>query len=131
MKSRVAVTASSWARMIRADAFGAAWIRASRVDGLRGREGDVEARAVFVLAVPQAAEACLRAGDAAGEDLFESAGFDGAVEAEGGDTSTMPAACLAMFLVVLCVVAVGLEVVDRRGGFTQTGDGGDQYSPPP
>ena len=64
-------------------------------------------------------------GDASGDDLLEAAGFDGAVEAENIDAPAVPAARIAVIRIVLRVVAVGLEVVDRRDGFTQAGDGGD------
>ena len=97
-------------------------------NGLRGREGDVETGAMLVLAVPQAAETGRGAGDAPGKHLLESLRLDGTVEAEGRHASTVPAACLAVLLVVLRVVAVGLEVVDRRGGFAEAGDRGDHDS---
>ena len=49
-------------------------------------------------------------------------GLDGAVETESLDALAVPAARLAVLDVVLRVIAVRLEVVDRRGGFTQAGD---------
>ena len=97
---------------------------------LRGREGDVDTWPMLVLALPHAAEAGLRSGDAALEDLLEAFRFYRAMEAERLDTLAVPAARLAMLGIILRIVAVRLEVVDGGGSFAEAGDSGDhQFLP--
>ena len=123
-KSRVAVTASSWARDDPGRGLRSCMEQGLQANRLRCREGDAEAGMVFALAVPQATEAGGGAGDEPGEDFLEAFGFDGAVEAEGRYSSTVPATRLAMLRVVLRVAAVGLEAVDLRS-VCQSGNRGD------
>ena len=97
---------------------------------LRGREGDVDAWPMLVLALPLAPEAGLRTGDAALEYLLEALRLDRAMETERLDTLAVPAARLAMLGIVLRIVAVRLEVVDGGGSFAEAGDSGDhQFLP--
>ena len=94
-------------------------------DRLRGRERDVDTRAVLVLAVPGPAETDVGAGDVAGEDGFEGLWLDVTAKGEVACCRTVPEACPAVFGVVLRVVSVLLEVVHRRGCGRDGGDGGD------
>ena len=92
---------------------------------LRGRERDVDARAVLVLAVPRPPQTDVGAGNMAGEDGFEGLRFDVTAKGKVAGRRTVPEACPAVFRVVLRIVSVLLEIVHRHGSGRDGGDGGD------
>ena len=97
---------------------------------LRCREGHVDAGPVLVRPVPEPPEPQPAPRHMTLEHLLESLRFDRSVQPERRGGLAVPAARLAVLGVVLRVVAVGLEVMHRRGGHLEAGDGRDHDRAP-
>ena len=94
-------------------------------DRLRRRQRDVQPRTVLVLAVAHAAEADVRARHMSQQDRVEALRRDMTTQPQHLCCRPVPEARLTMLRVPLRVVAVLLEIVDRRTRGTDVRDRGD------